>query len=231
MAGRHGGRGPADRVPLESLLATALRADAAGREERALAAFRDARDSGTHRAARTRRRDDWRPRRPARRITLSVLAAGLTLGGVAYAAIDAGRGPAAEDPGRPSDRPSASGSAAPVPARPSPSRTAAQPAPGTPAETTAVPDRPAPAQDPEAHCRAYERLPDPARNATAWRRLVEAAGGEDEVAAYCARLTTPPTARPAPSGRPTDPGRPTRTHPGNGSAQSENKGGNKSGKQ
>ncbi|MEU1050975.1 hypothetical protein ABZ397_00170 [Streptomyces sp. NPDC005876] len=218
MAGRHGGPGPADRTPLESLLATALRADAAGTEDRALAAFRDARDTGAHRAARTRRRDDWRPRRPARRITLSVLAASLTLGGVAYAAIDAGRGPAAEDPGRHPDRPSASASAAPAPARPSPSRTAAQPAPDTPAETTAAPDRPAPAQDTEAHCRAYERLPDRTRDATAWQRLIEAAGGADEVAAYCARLTAPPAPRTTAPGRPTDPGKPGRTpaedHPG-----------------
>ncbi|MER6703300.1 hypothetical protein [Streptomyces fumanus] len=230
MAGRHGGRGPADRVPLESLLATALRADAAGREDRALAAFRDARDSGTHQAARTRRRDDWRPRRPARRITLSVLAAGLALGGVAYAAIDAGR-PAPGDTDRHRDRPPAA-TTPPPPARPTPEAPAPTSADPTRTSAPADPDRPAPAPDPEADCRAYERLPDPARNATAWRRLVAAAGGEDEVAAYCARrLTTPPTARPAPPDRPADPGRPTRTHPGNGSAQSANKGGSKGGKQ
>ncbi|WP_328399384.1 hypothetical protein OHS70_21255 [Streptomyces sp. NBC_00390] len=43
----------------------------------------------------------------------------------------------------------------------------------------------------EAHCRAYEKVKDRghALNATAWRRLVRAAGGEQQVAAYCAQLT------------------------------------------
>ncbi|MGW7540603.1 hypothetical protein ACWGKQ_05730 [Streptomyces sp. NPDC054770] len=50
--------------PLEALLAAALRedgADTAG-EQRAMTAFRAARDIGAHRA-RPRRRDDWRPSR------------------------------------------------------------------------------------------------------------------------------------------------------------------------
>lgn len=86
--------------PLEALLVQALssrglrargpRGPGDG-ERRAVAAFRAARDAGAHKA-RTRRRDDWRPRarrHTARslRATLSVLVAGLTLGGVAFAAV------------------------------------------------------------------------------------------------------------------------------------------------
>ncbi|OIJ64206.1 hypothetical protein [Streptomyces mangrovisoli] len=53
------GAGP---VGFERLLGHALREPAVDREAaaRALAAFRDARDSGAHRV-RPRRRDDWRP--------------------------------------------------------------------------------------------------------------------------------------------------------------------------
>ncbi|GAP52112.1 uncharacterized protein SAZU_6985, partial [Streptomyces azureus] len=78
---------------LEALLAAALIRDRidAEAEQRAVAAFLAARDAGAHRA-RTRRRDDWRPRErrhPGRSLkaTLSVLLASLTLGGVAVAAI------------------------------------------------------------------------------------------------------------------------------------------------
>ncbi|QEU92275.1 hypothetical protein [Streptomyces kanamyceticus] len=51
---------------LDSLLGSAVRADAdaaldTDAQRQALAAFRAARDEGAHRA-RTRRRDDWRPR-------------------------------------------------------------------------------------------------------------------------------------------------------------------------
>ncbi|MFD7131311.1 hypothetical protein [Streptomyces sp. NPDC059894] len=51
-----------DDTDVQALLATALRGgDGPGEgERRALAAFREARDAGAHRAARTRRRDDWR---------------------------------------------------------------------------------------------------------------------------------------------------------------------------
>ncbi|MDX2696806.1 hypothetical protein PV416_34455 [Streptomyces ipomoeae] len=80
---------------VDTLLATAVRGrpevDSAG-EARAVAAFRAAREQGV-RTARTRRRDDWRPN-PRRRVqlsvrtTLAVLLSSLTLGGVAFAAID-----------------------------------------------------------------------------------------------------------------------------------------------
>ncbi|WP_432058715.1 hypothetical protein [Streptomyces sp. bgisy022] len=89
---------------VEALLAAALTGDGAdtGAEQRAVAAFRTARDAGGHRA-RTRRRDDWRPREarttggPALRATLSVLVAGLALGGIAWAGI--GAAPATADRG------------------------------------------------------------------------------------------------------------------------------------
>ncbi|MFD5076035.1 hypothetical protein [Streptomyces sp. NPDC058371] len=60
-------------------------------EGRAIAAFRAAREQGTH-ADRSRRRDDWRPREQRRasrslRAALAALIAGLALGGVAFAGI------------------------------------------------------------------------------------------------------------------------------------------------
>ncbi|WP_030806597.1 hypothetical protein, partial [Streptomyces sp. NRRL F-2799] len=103
-------------------------------EERAMAAFRTARDSGAHRT-RTRRRDDWRPRQERRarlslRTTLSVLLASLTLGGVAFAAIGSagpeghvGGGdrrpahPSASAPGQPAAEPAATASVVPPVAR------------------------------------------------------------------------------------------------------------------
>jgi hypothetical protein len=55
------------------------------------------------------------------------------------------------------------------------------------------PPIPATAKDTEAHCRAYERTKGRghALDATAWQRLVHAAGGERQVPGYCAQLTSP----------------------------------------
>ncbi|MEU9911791.1 hypothetical protein [Streptomyces sp. NPDC051001] len=176
---------------LETLLAAAMREAAGPRgnpagaegERQAVAAFRAARDAGAHRA-RTRRRDDWRPREQRRlsrslRTTLSVFLASLTLGGVAFATIGTGgtggTSPEAEkkDPPRPRTSAPARQPAATVPATESPS---------------ARPDRPVTAQDTEAHCRAYDKVRGRgnALNSTAWQRLVDAAGGEGNVARYCA---------------------------------------------
>ncbi|WP_405647694.1 hypothetical protein [Streptomyces sp. NBC_00019] len=173
---------------LEALLAAAMRADAAPRanragdegERQAVAAFRAARDAGEHRA-RTRRRDDWRPREQRRvsrslRTTLSVFLASLTLGGVAFATIGTGgSSPEAEKKDPPRPRTSA-------PVR-QPSTTA--PATESP---SAQPDRPVTAQDTEALCRAYDKVRGrgSALNSTAWQRLVDAAGGEGNLARYCA---------------------------------------------
>ncbi|MFI6441106.1 hypothetical protein [Streptomyces sp. NPDC050759] len=175
-----------DDTALEALLAAALRGEKSDgeAERRAVAAFRAARDAGAHRA-RTRRRDDWRPRSQRRRArslkaTLSALLASLTLGGVAYAAIgSAGGGEAKGAAGGKDVRPSASAST------PAESHSSARPTASAPAE------RPPTAKDTLAHCRAYEKLRGrgKALDSTAYQRLVAAAGGEANVSAYCATLT------------------------------------------
>ncbi|WP_051745094.1 hypothetical protein [Streptomyces yerevanensis] len=82
-----------DDPTLEALLAAAVRVDSLdpGAQDRALAAFRAARQTGAH-GARTRRRDDWRPRAHRRlgrslRATLAALVTSVALGGVAIASI------------------------------------------------------------------------------------------------------------------------------------------------
>ncbi|MFF9816820.1 hypothetical protein [Streptomyces sp. NPDC014006] len=208
-----------DRLALENLLAAAIlsrEVDPAA-EQRAVAAFRAARDSGAHRAG-TRRRDDWQPRtrRPRRSLkaVLSVLAASLALGGVAFAAIgtpdspsDAPGGP---DGGRRGSRSatSASGDAAETSAATAPGTSAGLPRTGPPGR----PDRPGTAQDTEAHCLAWQQVRDNGKtlDATAWQRLVAAAGGANRVEAYCAEQLghpgTSPAAHPTAADRPTQPG-------------------------
>ncbi|MFJ4689910.1 hypothetical protein [Streptomyces sp. NPDC088766] len=184
---------------VEALLARALRDTSGGaeRERQAVAAFRAARDAGAHRA-RTRRRDDWRPRGQRHtvrslRATLSVVLASLTLGGVAVAAIgSAGSSADTADGGGRGTSSSASASEA---RRAGP---AAPPSSGVAADR----DRPPPAEDTEAHCRAYDQVAGRGRamDATAWRRLVAAAGGEEKVTAYCAARTASATATPGNGG-------------------------------
>ncbi|MEU7054702.1 hypothetical protein [Streptomyces sp. NPDC046197] len=197
---------------LETVLAAALRGGDPGPEDeqRALAAFRAARSAGAHRA-RTRRRDDWRlpaERRTGRsvKMTFGVVFASLTLGGVAVAAIgsagsstggsDAGRGtkPSAVAPDRPAGATSSASSGF-------------EPTVGS-----------ARARDTEAHCRAHEQVKDhgKALDATAWQRLVAAAGGQDKVAAYCSEQLARATAA---AGRPGNRGRPS---DGNGNGTSGN---------
>jgi hypothetical protein len=181
---------------LEVLLAAAIRvggADAEG-EQRAVAAFRTARDAGEHRA-RTRRRDDWRPREQRRtrrsvKATVTMALASVTLGGVAVAAIGSVH---SSDGGHDNGRRSGSSPTAP-------STSAGRPAadaPGTPGRADPS-ERPSTAQDTEAHCRAYEKAKDngKAMDSTAWQRLVQAAGGETNVTAYCAELLSRTTASP-----------------------------------
>ncbi|MGC9495331.1 hypothetical protein [Streptomyces sp. WG7] len=190
--GGHAGPRPVrhDTPGTERLLAAALRdehVDAEG-ERRAVAAFRAALDAAPGRAARSRRRDDWRPRerRGAGRTlktALSVLLASITLGGVAYAAIGGGGGSATNAAGPDPSRPPASTGGTEVrPVNtPRPGRTA-------PGATSAGPDSPAAPRDTEARCRAYERLEGrgEALDATAWQGLVAAAGDPGNVASYCA---------------------------------------------
>ncbi|MFD8214991.1 hypothetical protein ACFV2U_14950 [Streptomyces sp. NPDC059697] len=181
-------------------------------EQRALTAFRAARDTGTHRA-RTRRRDDWRlpaERRAGRpvKMTLGVVFASLTLGGVAVAAIGSvGSSTGGDGAGRGTAHPSAV-----APDQPGGEASSA------PSRVPGPTDRPATAQDTEAHCHAYEQVKDrgKALDARAWQRLVTAAGGKDKVAAYCSEQLA----------RATD--APSRTA-GNGKAGSAGASGNNSG--
>ncbi len=169
------GGGP---TPLEGLLAAAVRgrADDTAARTQAVAAFRAARDGGAH-TARTRRRDDWRPKeqgRPNRspRAVFAVLLAGLTLGGVAVAAI----GPISHDDAGQRDRAVARPSAG-VPDRfPEAAAPAGPGAPGVFAPGGSV-SRPPWGRDTEAHCRAYASVKGrgDALDARAWQRLVAAA--------------------------------------------------------
>ncbi|GAA3773966.1 hypothetical protein ACFS5L_29145 [Streptomyces phyllanthi] len=193
---------PCDDVALRTVLAAAMRASdlAPEAEQRAVAAFRAARGAGAHRA-RTRRRDDWRlpAERRARRSVKATSAAvftSLALGGVAVAAIGSA-GSHSDGTGRSTPRPSVA-----APARPG-GETSPASSGGLGAR-----DGSSSARDTEAHCRAYEQVQDSGKalDATAWQQLVAAAGGEDEVAAYCAEQLARATATPSRSG---DTGRPT----------------------
>ncbi|MXM67217.1 hypothetical protein GR925_28245 [Streptomyces sp. HUCO-GS316] len=171
---------PGDALEIEALLVAAMRVDGhdTEAEQRAVNAFRTARDAGAHRA-RTRRRDDWRPREQRRvvrsmKVTFSLFLASLTLGGVAVAAIgsytdshDSAEQPGESATGRPEAGPAATSAA------------------GSEAK-----ERPDTAKDAEAHCRAYEQVKERglALGSTAWQRLVTAAGGEQNVPVYCADL-------------------------------------------
>ncbi|MGG7572853.1 hypothetical protein [Streptomyces sirii] len=207
-----------DSAALETALGTALRTDRLDpeAERRALAAFRAAGHGASAHRARTRRRDDWRPRegrslrRPVR-MTFGVVLASLTLGGVAVAAIgSAGSSTHGAGTGR-------------VTAHPS---TAAPDQAGGKA-SSAPSGRSSPAQDTEAHCRAYKHVEasGKALEATAWQRLVAAAGGKDKVAAYCSAQLARATAAPnGPAGK-EKPGKGT-ANPGNGTAGNTGAAGN-----
>jgi hypothetical protein len=196
-----------DDAALETALAAAMREgdldpDA---EQRALAAFRTAHDAGAHRA-RTRRRDDWRvpaERRAGRplKTTFGVVFASLALGGVAVAAIGSA-GSSTDGAGRGTSHPSAV-----APHRTGGAASSASPGGRGPQHGSVT------GKETEAHCRAYEHVKDrgKALDATAWQRLVAAAGEEDNVAAYCARELAEATAGPGntgkSAGRAADPGK------------------------
>ncbi|MGW3092665.1 hypothetical protein ACWDCC_04370 [Streptomyces sp. NPDC001102] len=178
---------------LESLLVGAMRSGALDTEaeQRAVAAFRAARDAGAHQA-RTRRRDDWRPgaqRRTRRSLkaTLALILGGLTLSGAAYAAIGTVGSSHAHHDDRRQGVPAA-GTDAPA---------------ATPADGSATPGaagashHPETAKDIDAHCRAYENADGngKALASTAWQRLIADAGGERKVGAYCAERLRPDTGK------------------------------------
>ncbi|MFF4348166.1 hypothetical protein [Streptomyces sp. NPDC001530] len=180
-----------DVTAIEVLLAAVMRGHGtnAEAEARAVAAFRAARDSGVH-AARTRRRDDWRPREQRRvgrslKATLAVLLASLTLGGVAVAAIGSSSDDDGDDQGGSRTQPSSSAPDQSASEATEPGSGSSAPSASAQAGASAHPSQ---AQDTEARCRAYEEVKGrgQALNSTAWQRLVTAAGGEDKVAAYCA---------------------------------------------
>ncbi|GGR31307.1 hypothetical protein GCM10010282_24750 [Streptomyces roseolus] len=183
--------------------------------QHAVAAFRAARDAGLHAgsgAPRTRRRDDWRPATGRRiglwpKAALIALVSGMTLGSVAIAT---GKLPNPL-PDLPERRPEP-GVSTPVSTSPedvtafpsseednasaSPSQSAPSTAPVRetsvpgPTESEQVP--PGAAKSHEALCRAYEQRTGHAggaSDATALRRLVEAAGGKEAVPGYCEKLT------------------------------------------
>ncbi|MEU2059755.1 hypothetical protein [Streptomyces sp. NPDC013455] len=188
-----GPRDTDDPAALETALAAAIRADRLDpeAEQRALAAFRAAAHGTGARLPRSRRRDDWRPpaqrrfRRPAR-MTFGVVFASLTLGGVAVAAIGSvGSSTDGTGTGRETVRPSAT-----RPGGPASPASSGRPGPA---------DRPSAAQDTEAQCRAYEQTGERGRalDATAWQRLVAAAGGKDKVSGYCAEELARATAAPS----------------------------------
>ncbi|GEC10092.1 hypothetical protein SSP24_77470 [Streptomyces spinoverrucosus] len=170
---------------LEALLAALPEAGADSEgEQRAVAAFRAARDAGAHQA-RTRRRDDWRPREQRQawrsvRASVSLSLASIALSGVAVAAMSVVQSSDDDHGDRRPARPSVDASDWAGPgASPAASRTPS---------ISAAPTQPAPAQDTGAHCRAYEKVQGRGKelDATVWQQLVEAAGGERNVAAYCA---------------------------------------------
>ncbi|MCF3177366.1 hypothetical protein IPZ61_29120 [Streptomyces sioyaensis] len=196
-----GPRDVQDSATLETMLGAAIRADRLDpeAEQRALAAFRAAAHGADGRRARSRRRDDWRPREQRRvrrpvRMTFGAVFASLALGGVAYAAIGSA-GSSADGAG------AGRGTAHPAPVAPDqPGGTASSTSSGRPGPT----NRPSPAKDTVAHCRAYKQVEGrgKALDATAWQRLVAAAGGKDKVAAYCSEQLTWATGAPSgPAGR------------------------------
>ncbi|MGW1167837.1 hypothetical protein [Streptomyces sp. NPDC002550] len=154
-------------------------------EQAALAAFRSAR-AATDGAVRTRRRDDWRPKTRKRRWARGgalALATSTLLGGIAVASIGVVHSTQHHAPEASTSRRTLPPPTATPSGQGSPST-----GPGT--APTASPSHPGTAKDIEAHCRAYERIKGRghALNATAWQRLVRAAGGEQQVAGYCAQL-------------------------------------------
>ncbi|MGI5428175.1 hypothetical protein [Streptomyces sp. CA-179760] len=110
----HGSRPALPDAEVEALIVACLVRDGvdAEAEQRAVAAFRAARDAGPARdhRIRGRRRDDWEPRGrrsavPSPRTTLSVLLAGLVLVGVALGVIGAAGLPADDGRERPAPAP------------------------------------------------------------------------------------------------------------------------------
>ncbi|MFB7218947.1 hypothetical protein [Streptomyces sp. NPDC056227] len=199
-----------------ALLAAVQRSGEAGpvAEQRALDAFRSAREEGALAPVsplRRRRRDDWRPVERLRfvrsaRAMIVGFAAAATLGGVAVAA-GSGAMPTPfdddeHDRTRPTHPARSSSAASDAPGSPQPG--APNPAAGrTQQGPTDLPGagrsagHPDQAQDDEAHCRAYRLVQGKgkAADATAFDRLEAAAGGASAVPGYCDGLLGPQTSK------------------------------------
>ncbi|WP_329380131.1 hypothetical protein [Streptomyces sp. NBC_01716] len=176
--------------------------------ERALTAFREACSAAEgavpRRGRSRRRRDDWRPARrrfPALVSWKAALGAALataTLGGLAVAAVPGGL----PDPFRPAEGPAKNSTSTPGVDAP---RTPG----GTPGATVPSPSSPAPppsAHDPgsrshAALCHAWSQGAEKHEGA-AFRRLVDAAGGEGAVDGYCAALSGADADAPSAPGKP-----------------------------
>ncbi|MGW7365003.1 hypothetical protein ACWGI8_16600 [Streptomyces sp. NPDC054841] len=187
---------------LEALLEAARRGgtpDPAA-QERALAAFRAARDEGVHAAPvrRRRARDDWRPARERRRASVLVkaLLAGLVAGALGGVAVAAGTGvmpmPFGGDEGPDRAR---SSSVSPGPdlseTRRDERGAGGSAGPTGPSTGTAGPTRPDTSSADAALCRVYlaalERKGVPPRG-KAVERLEANAGGRERVRAHCERV-------------------------------------------
>lgn len=190
------GAAPQPTTPaLDEVLAAAARPAPVEPEPaaRALAAFRAARAEGAL-SLPTRPEDDWRPaprsgiRARGLKAGIGALVAGVMLGGGVAMATGAIPGPFDEPPAHrpdPVTGPSSDG-------EPAPDTVRDDSVPPT-SETSAGPggERPPAAKDEEARCRAYdkaERRDDAAEAGAMRKRLEEAAGGPQAVAAYCADL-------------------------------------------
>ncbi|MET7857440.1 hypothetical protein ABZS81_09435 [Streptomyces sp. NPDC005318] len=199
-------------VPPEvaALLTAAQRVDETGpmAEERALDAFRTARDEGAHAPVPPllrRRRDDWRPverRRGARslRSMAAGFAAAAMLGGVAVAA---GSGAVPTPFGDRRPHPTHSTNVEPDSPGSRPRETQTPSADGTQhgvtdaAGTGPAAGHPGRAQDDTGLCRAYRLVQGrgKAQDASAFDRLSATAGGASAVPGYCDGLLGPRTAQ------------------------------------
>ncbi|MCX4966039.1 hypothetical protein OHA98_14535 [Streptomyces sp. NBC_00654] len=197
--------------------AAARSAEEAGRdaEQRALAAFREARGQwpdGTVPPWRRRGRDDWRPAQGRRggipvRAAIGGFAVAVTLGGAALAAGSGALptpfgdgGPGGRAPVRPAhsaSAPSSAGPESPRPGTPPPRTGATGPGPTGPTDSGRraggpgqAPDGAARAPGDTALCQVYERSRGIGRagDPTALERLEKTAGGASEVAGHCEAL-------------------------------------------
>ncbi|MGW2560333.1 hypothetical protein ACWCXB_14020 [Streptomyces sp. NPDC001514] len=199
MDSRDGTRRP---VTLDDLLTAVARPAPVDAEaaQRALSAFRAARDAGTL-SAPTRRGDDWRTTGQRRRTVwfktaLGAVTGTLMLGGVAMAT---GTVPApfGADEEEPRPRPGVSHGRQGAPA--GSDHDGPQEPTGTPSVRPSA-GLPTQGRADVARCRVYEAKAGhgQAVDATAWQRLEEAAGGPGAVADYCARLLHPQPPKQAP---------------------------------